>query len=310
MGSPRTQPKHPGAGAPGRPPGHAWAVYSCVPPAPPEPDPIPHVIPDTARSLPLAALKTEVATAPSEAWPAWVTVLRADGRAGAARLADALERKQARAAAEAERRARLWELEAAWLAKGATRVAGVDEAGRGPLAGPIVAAAVVWDGPPDLPQLDDSKRLTPEQREALLGPILNSAADWGVGIVDAGAIDRLNIQRANYLAMRLALADLATLPDAVLVDGFRLPETPMPSERVIKGDRRSWSIAAASIIAKVTRDHLMHTYHAHYPAYGFAAHKGYGTDAHMAALRTHGPSPIHRHSFAPVAAAAAAMRPA
>ncbi len=231
-------------------------------------------------------------------------MLRADGRAGAQRLAASLAHKQARAAAQAERRDRLWELEAAWLAKGAARVAGVDEAGRGPLAGPIVAAAVVWAGPPDLPAVDDSKKLTAEQREALLAPILETAADWGVGIVDAPAIDRMNIQRANYLAMRLALSDLASPPDAVLVDGFRLPDVPVPSERVVRGDSRSWSIAAASIVAKVTRDHLMSMYDERYPLYGFAAHKGYGTAAHLDALRAHGPCPIHRRSFAPVAAAA------
>lgn len=264
------------------------------------------LLPASLHTLTLPALRAHVAKAAPDAWPAWVAVLRADGRAGAAKLADALERKRARAAAVAARRIDLWTHEAAWLNTGAARVAGVDEAGRGPLAGPIVAAAVVWGEPPDLPALDDSKRLRADQREALLGPILETAVDWGIGVVDAPAIDRMNIQQANYLAMRLALTDLVSPPDAVLVDGFRLPEARFPCERVVQGDRRSWSIAAASIVAKVTRDHLMGTYDTHYPAYGFAAHKGYGTAAHLAALDRHGPCPIHRRSFAPVAAAAGA----
>jgi len=208
------------------------------------------------------------------------------------------EREEARAV-------ELWAFESAWHARGAQRVAGVDEAGRGPLAGPIVAAAVVFGEQPRLGDLNDSKLLTPEQRERLLPRILETAVDWGIGVVDAPNIDRINIQRANYLAMRLALADLREPPDAVLVDGFTLPEMPVAMERIVKGDRRSWSIAAASVVAKVTRDSVMQHYDARYPQYGFALHKGYGTATHLEALRQHGPSPVHRRSFAPVAEALA-----
>lgn len=235
-------------------------------------------------------------------------MLETDGRAGARTLAGALQRRQTRAQTQQDRLTALWAAEADWHRRGARHVAGVDEAGRGPLAGPIVAAAVVWAEPPALPGLDDSKRLTPEQRQRLLPLILESALDWGVGVVDAAAIDRIKIQRANYLAMRLALADLATPPDAVLVDGFRLPDLPMPGQRIVKGDRRSWSIAAASIVAKETRDYLMRLYDTHYPGYGFAGHKGYGTATHLAALQTQGACPIHRRSFAPVAAVAGEHR--
>ena len=240
--------------------------------------------------------------APPDTWADWRDVLRQDRRAGARALAESLDRRAAKQQARAERRAALWQHEAALRERGATRVAGVDEAGRGPLAGPIVAAAVVLNDAPDWPLLKDSKQMTRAQREAILPKILNTAADWGVGAVDAPAIDQLGIQRANYLAMRLALADLDCAPDAVLVDGFRLPDTPMPAERLVKGDRRSWSIAAASVVAKVSRDHMMQQYDTRYPAYGFAGHKGYGTTDHLTALDRHGPCPIHRRSFAPVAA--------
>lgn len=184
-------------------------------------------------------------------------------------------------------------------ANGFLRVAGVDEAGRGPLAGPIVAAAVVLSEP--VAGLNDSKQLTAEQREALFTQLRAGAHTIGVGVIEAADIDRLGIQTANYAAMAQAVAALHPAADFVLVDGFHVPGLPPPQARIVRGDQRSLSIAAASIIAKVTRDRLMEELDRKYPAYGFARHKGYATRAHLAALERFGPCAIHRRSFAPLA---------
>ena len=177
-------------------------------------------------------------------------------------------------------------------------VVGLDEAGRGCLAGPVVAAAVVL--PPDaaLPGLDDSKKLTPEAREALVPRIRREALAVGVGQCSPAEVDRLNVLWAAMEAMRRAAAALPLVPDVFLVDGNReVPGAPCPQETVVKGDGRSLSIAAASVVAKVTRDRLMVELDAAFPVYGWAGHKGYPTAAHYAALEAHGPSPHHRRSF-------------
>ena len=179
-------------------------------------------------------------------------------------------------------------------------VAGVDEAGRGPLAGPVVAAAVILD-PANVPAgLNDSKKLTEAVRERLFAEICASA-DVAVGIASIDRIDTMNILRANLWAMARAVDGLALRPAAALIDGRDVPPAlPCPGEAVIKGDARSLSIAAASIIAKVTRDRLMVRLARAYPGYGFERHKGYGTKAHKAAIATLGPSPLHRKSFEPI----------
>jgi ribonuclease HII len=180
-------------------------------------------------------------------------------------------------------------------------VCGIDEAGRGPWAGPVVAAAVILN-PANIPAgLNDSKKLTPTRREALFQPIL-SAAKVGVGEASAAEIDTLNILKATYLAMARAVAALPLTPDLALVDGNRAPNLSIRTQTIIGGDGVSLSIAAASIIAKVTRDRQMVELEARHPGYGFAAHKGYGTAGHLAALRRLGPCPEHRKSFAPIAA--------
>jgi len=182
-----------------------------------------------------------------------------------------------------------------------TRICGVDEAGRGPWAGPVVAAAAMFHDNATIPTgLNDSKKLSMTKREALFGPIQESA--WvGVGIASVEEIDQLNILKATMLAMARAVAALPEPAQFALVDGNRTPKDfPCPVQTVVKGDARSLSIAAASIIAKVTRDRLMHALHAEYPHYGFANHMGYGTSAHSDALRMHGPCPHHRQSFAPI----------
>jgi ribonuclease HII len=198
-------------------------------------------------------------------------------------------------------------LEAELWSDGYRAIAGVDEVGRGPWAGPVVAAAVILRPDPDalaplLGQVDDSKRLAPRQRERLFGPIQQLALATGVGRVEASAIDRVGIAAATRQAMRQALAALAVQPDFVLLDYLTLPDLPLPQRGVPHGDALSLSIAAASIIAKVTRDRWMTEQEAIYPGYGFARHKGYGTTGHHAALVRLGPCALHRLSFAPVAA--------
>ena len=184
-------------------------------------------------------------------------------------------------------------------ARGLWPIAGVDEVGRGPLAGPVMAAAVILD-PTDLPLgLDDSKKLSAKKREALFYEITTKALAISIASASAEEIDAINIRQATHLAMRRALNALALKPAYVLVDGNDLPrDLPCPGETLVKGDARSLSIAAASIIAKVTRDRLMANYARHYPAYGFECHAGYGTKAHLAAIKAHGPCPLHRLSFA------------
>ncbi len=185
---------------------------------------------------------------------------------------------------------RLW-------AGGVAPVAGVDEAGRGPLAGPVVSAAVVFAPGTFIPGVDDSKRLTPLRRERLYQEIFRHALALAVGVVQPAEIDQLNIRNATHLAMRRALSRLPTRPAHVLVDGEAVPGLEIPQTALVGGDRSSFSIAAASIVAKVLRDRLMLAYDRIFPQYGFAEHKGYATARHIAALRAHGPCAIHRRSF-------------
>jgi ribonuclease HII len=192
--------------------------------------------------------------------------------------------------------------------RGLTQIAGVDEAGRGPLAGPVLAAAVIlppaWDqvGLPDaLRGLNDSKQLTEAQREAFFA-VLTGRPEirFAIAEADAALIDRINILQATHHAMNAALAQLSPPPQHVLVDGRPVPTLRFPQTALVKGDALSFSIAAASVLAKVTRDRLLLEFDRRWPEYGFAAHKGYGTPEHLAALRRHGPCPVHRRSFAPL----------
>lgn len=195
--------------------------------------------------------------------------------------------------------ARLWE-------QGFIHVAGVDEAGRGPLAGPIVAAAVILHAP--VCELNDSKRLSEKRRKQLYEEIIQGDHAVSLSVISAQEIDREGIQQANQRAMREAVHGLKPLPDFVLVDGYKLSGLEQPAMQLIKGDARSLSIAAASIVAKVTRDTLMLELDERYPAYGFAQHKGYGTRKHLEAIEALGPCPEHRQSFAPMARKEATTR--
>lgn len=184
---------------------------------------------------------------------------------------------------------------------GATIVAGVDEAGRGPLAGPVVAAAAILPREFRHKTLNDSKQLTEQEREEIYAELATrDDVHWSTGMSDVAVIDTYNILRATWRAMVLALDALPVRPDFVLVDGLHVPAIRIRQKAIVKGDAKSFSIAAASVIAKVTRDRLMLTLHEQYPQYNFAQHKGYGTPEHLAALGQFGPCPIHRHTFEPV----------
>jgi ribonuclease HII len=197
-----------------------------------------------------------------------------------------------------------FELEAELIRQGLWPVAGIDEVGRGPLAGPVCVAAVILDADNPLEGLDDSKKLSQQRREALYEEILLRALAVSVTLAPAAEIDALNIRGATLACMSRAARGLAVAPRFALVDGRDLPALPCPARAVIKGDGISMSIAAASIVAKVTRDRLMARLDALHPGYGFASHAGYPTPAHFEALTTLGPCPDHRRSYAPVRAAA------
>ena len=186
-------------------------------------------------------------------------------------------------------------------AVGCGRIAGIDEAGRGPLAGPVVAAAVILPERFRHPVLNDSKKLSADQRERIYAELTaHGEIVWAVAVVEHDEIDRINILRATHEAMRRALTALAALPDHVLIDGLPVNPFPVAQTALVGGDGLSFSIAAASVIAKVTRDRIMVLMDERHPGYEFAQHKGYGTELHLARLREHGPCPIHRRSFLPV----------
>ena len=182
--------------------------------------------------------------------------------------------------------------------EGKKYVAGLDEAGRGPLAGPVVAAAVVFYENPQISMINDSKKLTEEVREYLFDLILNETL-CGIGAAEVGEIDRINIYQASFLAMDRALENLDTQPEHLLVDGRAFPRNDIPFTTIVKGDSISYSVAAASILAKVTRDRMMREYDQEFPQYGFANHKGYATREHLDAIEEFGYCPIHRRSFHP-----------
>ena len=189
------------------------------------------------------------------------------------------------------------EIELSLWAKGIRTVAGIDEAGRGPLAGPVVAAAVVFPSGTIIKGVEDSKKLSEKRREQLFPLIKEQSLSVGVGIVSHEVIDRVNILQATILAMHKAIDDLSLKPEFVIVDGNSFRHDLIPFQNIVDGDEKSFTIAAASIIAKVTRDRLMREYHEQYPLYGFALHKGYGTKQHLEAIKRYGLCDIHRRSF-------------
>jgi len=181
--------------------------------------------------------------------------------------------------------------------QGFETIAGVDEAGRGPLAGPVLAAAVIFPPGYTNGEIRDSKKLTPKKRETLYKIIRDDAVSIGLGAIEASTIDKINILQATLAAMKIAVQNLSTRPDYLLIDGINTIDIPIPQETIVKGDSLSVSVAAASIIAKVSRDHLMDRYHVSYPQYNFLKNKGYGTKEHREAVKQYGRCKIHRKSF-------------
>jgi ribonuclease HII len=240
--------------------------------------------------------------------PAVIAALAGDGRAGAADLARRAENRLERGRRLASRTSALLAFESALWASGVTRVAGVDEAGAGPLAGPVIAAAVILPPGCRIDGVDDSKRLSPAARTRLATVIRGSAVGIGMGRADPEEIDAVNIYHASLAAMARAVRALDPPAERLLVDARRVPGFDGPQQALIGGDARSLSIAAASILAKVERDAIMTALEVLHPGYGFASHKGYGTPFHLAALARLGPSPAHRKSFSPRALNAAQGR--
>ncbi|MFS0561225.1 ribonuclease HII [Terribacillus sp. 179-K 1B1 HS] len=223
-----------------------------------------------------------------------------DHRAGVQKLMEAHRRKVEKEKGLRERYNQMCTFENIYYDKGKQYIAGIDEAGRGPLAGPVVAAAVILPKDAYIAGLNDSKQLSELKREALYDQIIDTCIAFGVGIVDSQRIDEVNIYQAAKQAMLEAVAEMECQPDHVLVDAMPLAELTCTHESLIKGDQRSVSIAAASIIAKVTRDRMMKEADIQYPGYGFKDNMGYGTKQHLEALRKQGITPLHRMSFAPV----------
>lgn len=256
--------------------------------------------PEEISTLPLAALRRRLVDEAEPLAEAGEEALAADPRAGARALLAAVERRRASNRSEGQRLRALLAYETELWERGVERIAGVDEAGVGTLAGPVVAAAAILPRGLRPRGLDDSKQLDARARERLCAEVKAGAVAWAVGIASAAEVDALNVYRAGLLAMKRAVEGLAVAPQHLLVDARRIPEVAAPQQGIVKGDAKSLSIAAASVVAKVTRDALMVEAEARWPGYGFARHKGYGAPEHLDALRRLGPCELHRRTFAPV----------
>lgn len=243
----------------------------------------------------ISYIKSEFDACPQGALQELIDTYKEDSRVGIQKLIERAEKKLSDLDKEKKRLEKMKAFEYKYA--DCSLICGIDEAGRGPLAGPVVAGAVILKPDVEILYLNDSKQLTERRREALYDEILEKAAYTGIGIVDCARIDDINILQATYEAMRQAVEKLGVTPDLLLNDAVRIPGLMIPQVGIVKGDARSVSIAAASILAKVTRDRMMYEYDRLFPEYGFAKHKGYGTKEHIEAIITYGPSPIHRQSF-------------
>lgn len=240
-------------------------------------------------------IQSELGAAEDTMLPSFIATYGTDERAGVIKLVEKAKRRLQKLDAERERTRKLWRYEQEYGMY--AHICGIDEAGRGPLAGPVVAGAVILPKDCDILYINDSKKLSAAKREELYGVIMERAVAVGVGIIGPQRIDEINILRATYEAMREAISKLSVEPDILLNDAVTIPGIQIRQVPIIKGDAKSISIGAASIIAKVTRDRLMLEYERAMPEYGFAAHKGYGTREHIEAIQKYGASPIHRKSF-------------
>lgn len=234
---------------------------------------------------------------------AFVAELKNDTRKGVQQLLLGLEKRQEKERMMIEKFKEMSQFENALYHKGCTHIAGIDEAGRGPLAGPVTAAAVILPKNFMLPGLNDSKQLSEKQRDAFAEIIKEEAIAYHIAIIQNEEIDRINIFEATKKAMTEAILSLDPQPDHCLIDAVRLQNLPCPSDSMEKGDAKSISIAAASVLAKTTRDAIMKELHTKYPEYGFLSNMGYGTKVHLDSLNEYGPTPYHRQSFAPVSQA-------
>ena len=243
----------------------------------------------------IAQIKKEFAEAKEGSLEELFAQYAMDERSGVKAVLNSYRKKQEKLAKERGRLEEMRSYEHQYERYG--YVCGIDEAGRGPLAGPVVAGAVILPEDCEILWLNDSKQLSEKKREALYDEIMEKALAVSVGMASPARIDEINILQATYEAMALAVKDLNVVPDLLLNDAVTIPQIPVKQIGIIKGDARSLSIAAASIMAKVTRDHLMEEYDKLYPEYGFAKHKGYGTAAHIKAIKEYGPCPIHRRTF-------------
>lgn len=250
---------------------------------------------DSGRNKSISYIREEFAQADAEKLQRLYELYGEDGRTGVQSLIVRYKKKDEALRRE---RARLEEMRVYERQNsGFTRICGIDEAGRGPLAGPVVAAAVILPKDCEILYLNDSKKLSAARRELLYDEIMEKAQAVGVGMTGPARVDEINILQATYEAMRQAVSKLDIIPDLLLNDAVTIPEIDIPQIPIIKGDAKSLSIAAASIIAKVTRDRLMVQYDEILPGYGFAKHKGYGSAEHIEAIRRLGPTPVHRQSF-------------
>lgn len=240
-------------------------------------------------------IKEEFQQAEWGTYPLLLDKYKEDERVGVKKIRDSYEKNLKRRAEEKRRMKQMWTYEQEYVRY--QSICGIDEAGRGPLAGPVVAGAVIFPRHSEILYLDDSKKLSEKMREELYEIIMEKAIAVGVGIVSPARIDEINILQATYEAMRIAVSKLSVRPDLLLNDAVTIPGIEVKQVPIIKGDSKSASIAGASIVAKVTRDSLMREYDKIMPEYGFASHKGYGSVMHIEALKKYGPSPIHRASF-------------
>ncbi|OJV64707.1 MAG: ribonuclease HII [Clostridiales bacterium 38-18] len=249
------------------------------------------------NAMTVSEIKAMILSAPIKAKYQWVEILKNDSRQSINKMAMQVEKQIAVYEKEQNRLVKIVEFENQAKRMGYKLIAGLDEAGRGPLIGPVVAAAVILPEEMDLTGIDDSKKLSEVQREALYDKIVTHAVAYGVGVATHEEIDTINILNATKLAMKRAIEAMSMSPDYLLIDAVKLNEISIVQESIIKGDSRSVSIAAASIIAKVARDRMLKEMDKKYPMYGLASHKGYGTDQHYQAIREHGILPEHRRSF-------------
>ncbi|MFZ5753670.1 MAG: ribonuclease HII [Bacillota bacterium] len=248
------------------------------------------------RRLTIEEIRKMLSTAPREALPLIMARFQQDARKGVQTLLRRYQKELASQIAEEERLSILWEKETDLRKNGYTHIAGLDEAGRGPLAGPVVAACVVLSSGCSLPGLNDSKQLTLDARSKLAELIKEQCIAWSIGICDHQEIDRINIYQATIKAMVKAVQSLKIQPDYLIIDALKLPLN-IPQEGIVQGDCKCAAIAAASIIAKTYRDRVMDVLDQIYPQYGFKEHKGYATPRHVEAIRRYGPCEIHRQSF-------------